>query len=81
MSEAMTVSFAVASMAACGADWTIGAALTAAGSIATDRAIIKAIIVRTRRIAVHLPAHIVCAGHNLKLLGYACLCVKHPLGR
>ncbi len=77
----MTVSFAVASVVACGVDWTTGVALTAAGSIATDRAIIKAIIVRTRRIAVHLPTHIVCAEHNLKLLDYACLCVKHRLGR
>ena len=52
-----------------GSDLTIGAADPAAGSIATDRAIIMASIVRNKRIAAffQLPAHIVSSDIIVKL--------------
>jgi hypothetical protein len=76
MSEAIPISAAIsldmASNAPCSdADCGIelnGAADPAAGSIATDRAIIRANIVRTKRIAAlsTYPLHIVPAGRAVK---------------
>jgi hypothetical protein len=66
ITEAMAISPVMAADGACDVDLRVDAAEPAAGSIATDRAITKAIIVRSKRIAAFstTPTYRMCAYHR-----------------